>query len=154
MPRRRNYVTSRHIVNYFRITPDDRLLFGGRARFAMSNPKSDEQSGAILRATIARMFPSLADVRIDYCWGGLVDMTRDRLPRAGERDGLYYSMGYSGHGVQIAVRMGEVMAHMLGGRPVDSPWVGLDWPAVPGHFGKPWFLPLVGAWYRLKDAIE
>lgn len=154
MPHRRNYVTSREIVNYFRITPDDRLLFGGRARFAMSTPKIDMESGGILRATIARMFPPLADVRIDYCWGGLVDMTRDRLPRAGERDGLYYSMGYSGHGVQIAVRMGQVMAGLLSGKPVESPWVGLEWPAIPGHFGKPWFLPLVGAYYRVKDAIE
>jgi len=153
MPKRRNYVTSREIVNYFRITPDDRLLFGGRARFAMSTPKIDLESGGILRATIARMFPALADVRLDYCWGGLVDMTRDRLPRAGERDGLYYSMGYSGHGVQIAVRMGEVMANLLGGRPVASPWVGLPWAAIPGHFGKPWFLPIVGAYYRAMDAL-
>lgn len=153
MPKRRNYVTSREIVNYFRITPDDRLLFGGRARFAMSTPKTDRESGGILRATIARMFPSLAGVRVDYCWGGLVDMTRDRLPRAGEREALYYSMGYSGHGVQIAVRMGEVMADVLSGKPVTSPWVGLHWPAIPGHFGKPWFLPVVGAYYRFKDAI-
>src|SRR6266571_2207577 len=60
LPARRNYVTTKNIGNYFRITPDDRLLFGGRARFALSNPKSDEKSGRILAATMAEVFPELA----------------------------------------------------------------------------------------------
>ena len=71
----------------FALTPDNRLVFGGRARFAMSNPRSDEKSGRILRATLAEVFPELRGVRIDYCWGGMVDMTADRLPRAGEDQG-------------------------------------------------------------------
>jgi glycine/D-amino acid oxidase-like deaminating enzyme len=65
LPRQRNYVTSQHIGNYFRITPDQRLLFGGRARFAMSNPRSDAKSGRILRAAMTRVFPELAATRID-----------------------------------------------------------------------------------------
>ncbi|MBW8812936.1 MAG: FAD-binding oxidoreductase [Caulobacterales bacterium] len=154
VPRRRNYVTSKTIGNYFRITPDDRLLFGGRARFAMSNPRSDRKSGDVLRATLAEIFPELADVRIDYCWGGLVDMTADRLPRAGEHGGLFYAMGYSGHGVQMSVGTGKAMAAVMEGRADANPWRDLDWPAIPGHFGKPWFLPLVGAYYRVQDALH
>nr|WP_186049816.1 FAD-binding oxidoreductase [Burkholderia gladioli] len=153
-PHRRAYVTSRQIGNYFRVTPDDRLLFGGRARFAMSSPRSDAKSGAVLRAGLAGYFPELAGVRLDYCWGGLVDITADRLPRAGQHDGLHYSMGYSGHGVQMSVHMGQVMADVLYGATASNPWRELDWPAMPGHFGHAWFLPLVGAYYRMQDWLH
>lgn len=154
LPTRRSYVTTLNIGNYFRATPDERLLFGGRARFAMSNPRSDEKSGRILRDALARYFPQLADVGIDYCWGGLVDMTADRLPRAGQHEGLFYSMGYSGHGVQMSVHMGRLMADVMFGAASRNPWRTLEWPAIPGHFGRAWFLPLVGAYYRLQDVLH
>jgi hypothetical protein len=86
----------------------------------------------------------LRGVRLDYCRGGLVDMTRGRLPRAGEHQGPYYSMGYSGHGAQMAVYMGQRMAEVMGGNPAANPWRDLRWPPIPGYFGWPWFLPLVG----------
>lgn len=151
LPRRRMAVDTKNLVNYFRTTPDDRLLFGGRARFAVSDPRSDAKSGAILEAALHEVFPALKRVRIDYCWGGMVDMTRDRLPRAGERNGVYYSMGYSGHGTQMSTLMGSLMAEVMDGRTELNPWKDLAWPAIPGHLGPPWFLPLVGAYYRLKD---
>jgi glycine/D-amino acid oxidase-like deaminating enzyme len=154
LPNRRNYVTSKIIGNYFRTTPDDRLLFGGRARFAMSNPTSDAKSGEVLQAVMSQVFPELSKTRIDYCWGGLVDMTADRLPRAGEHDGVFYAMGFSGHGVQMSVRTGERMAQMMAGDAEANPWRDLSWPAVPGHFGPPWFLPAVGVWYRLQDRLH
>jgi glycine/D-amino acid oxidase-like deaminating enzyme len=154
LPQQRSYVTSRMIGNYFRITPDNRLLFGGRARFAMSGGSSDAKSGKILHAAMVQMFPQLAQVKIDYCWGGLVDMTSDRLPRAGQHGGVYHSMGYSGHGVQMSVHMGQVMAEVMDGKADANPWGELDWPAIPGHFGKPWFLPAVGLYYRLQDYLH
>jgi glycine/D-amino acid oxidase-like deaminating enzyme len=154
LPKRRNYVTSKNIGNYFRLTSDNRLIFGGRARFALSNPASDRRSGEILEGALAEVFPELKGIGIDYVWGGTVDLTADRLPRAGEHDGLFYAMGYSGHGVQMSVHMGEVMADVLGGNAAANPWADLDWPSVPGHFGKPWFLPLVGAYYRIQDRIH
>lgn len=154
MPGRRNYVTSRIIGNYFRLARDNRLIFGGRARFAMSNPRSDEKSGRILREALEGFFPELSGVRIEYCWGGLVDVTADRLPRAGEHEGLLYSMGYSGHGVQLSVHMGPVLADAIDGRPNASPWLGLDWRAIPGNFGDPWYLPFVGAYFRVQDMLH
>jgi glycine/D-amino acid oxidase-like deaminating enzyme len=153
MPGRRTCTTTRQIGHYFRVTADDRLVFGGRARFAMSNPRSDAKSGRILERGLAATFPQLGPVPIDYCWGGLVDMTADRLPRAGEHDGIAYAMGYSGHGTQMSVQMGRVMADSLLGHATQNPWRDLPWPAVPGHFGRPWFLPLVGAYYRVMDAL-
>lgn len=150
-PRQRMMVDTKNVVNYFRHLPDGRLLFGGRARFAASNPASDLKSGRILQAAMIDVFPQLSDARIDYCWGGMVDMTRDRLPRAGQRDGVYYSMGYSGHGTQMATLMGQVMAEVMDGKVDLNPWRDMAWPAIPGHFGKPWFLPIVGTYFRLKD---
>ena len=153
-PRRRMTTDTKNFVNYFRVTPDNRLLFGGRARFAATNPKSDVKSGVILQKSLVEVFPELADTRIDYCWGGMVDMTRDRLPRAGERNGLFYSMGYSGHGTHMSTYMGAIMAEVLDGRADLNPWRDFDWPAIPGHFGKPWFLPFVGAYYRFQDLVR
>lgn len=151
MPGRRNGTTTRNIGHYFRVTADDRLVFGGRARFALSSPSSDARSGVILREGMRRIFPDLADTAIDYSWGGIVDMTADRLPRAGERDGTHFATGYSGHGTQMSVLMGERMARVIAGDVDANPWAGFDWPAIPGHFGPPWFLPLIGAYYRYRD---
>lgn len=152
MPGNRTCTTTQNIGNYFRLTPDNRLVWGGRARFAMSGPTSDLKSGRILQEQLQAAFPQLGDCRIDYCWGGLVDMTQDRLPRSGVHRGMHYAMGFSGHGVQMSTYMGEVLALEAAGRDVVNPWRGLDWPAIPFHFGKPWFLPFVGMYYRAKDA--
>jgi glycine/D-amino acid oxidase-like deaminating enzyme len=149
----RTYVTVANIHHYFRLTADHRLVFGGRARFAISSPQSDAASGEILRAGLAQTFPQLGKVRLDYCWGGLVDMTMDRLPHAGERDGLYYTMGYSGHGTQMSVHMGQRMAAVMAGDSAANPWSGREWPAIPGHFGPPWFLPAIGLYYQIKDKL-
>lgn len=154
MPTRRTATTTKHIGNYFRISPDDRLIWGGRARFAMSNPTEDAKSGEVLRAQLRAAFPQLKDVRLDYCWGGLVDMTEDRLPRAGEQDGLFYAMGMSGHGAQMSVHLGQQMAKVMAGEREANPFRALEWPAIAFNYGTPWFLPLVGAWYSLKDRLE
>lgn len=154
LPGNRTCVTSMNMGNYFRLSPEGRLIFGGRARFsANSDQSSDAKSGKVLRAAMINIFPHLAEVEIDYCWGGLVDMTKDRYPRTGQADGLHYAMGYSGHGAQIATHLGEIMADQMRGKIRENPWADLPWNQVPGHFGKPWFLPLVGAYYTLKDKI-
>ncbi|MGF6177351.1 NAD(P)/FAD-dependent oxidoreductase [Ensifer sp. 4252] len=155
MPGNRTCVTSMNIGNYFRLSPDNRLIFGGRARFsATSDQNSDGKSGAILKASLAEIFPQLGNVEIDYCWGGLVDMTKDRFPRAGYQDGVWYAMGYSGHGAQLSTHLGMILADAILDRPDRNPLKGLEWPAVPGHFGKPWFLPLVGMYYKMLDRIQ
>lgn len=155
MPGNRTCVNTMNIGNYWRLSPDNRLIFGGRARFsATSDQRSDAKSGEILRESLGRIFPQLAKVEIDYCWGGLVDVTKDRYPRAGYHDGLWYAMGYSGHGAQLSTHLGMTMADAILGRPDRNPVKDLDWPAVPGHFGKPWFLPVVGLYFKMLDKIQ
>ena len=154
MPTRRTATTTLNIGNYFRISPDDRLIFGGRARFALSSPTSDLKSGRILEATLHETFPQLGNVGIDYCWGGVIDLTADRLPRAGGHNGLSYAMGFSGHGAQMSVHMGQQMAAVMAGDAAANPLRNLTWPAIFGHFGPPWFMPFVGAYCRYKDKIS
>jgi glycine/D-amino acid oxidase-like deaminating enzyme len=154
MPTRRMASDSKNLLYYFRITPDNRLLFGGRARFAMSNPSADAKSGQILQRAMVSVFPQLAGTRVDYCWGGLVDMSMDRMVHAGEQDGLFYSVGYSGHGVQMATHMGKQMAEYMNGSVEANPWGDLRFRRIPGHFGPPWFLPFAGGYYKVKDLIK
>jgi glycine/D-amino acid oxidase-like deaminating enzyme len=155
MPGNRTCVNSMNVGNYFRLAPDDRLIFGGRARFsATSDQRSDAKSGAVLANSLAQIFPQLTGIGIDYCWGGLVDMTSDRYPRAGYQDGLWYAMGYSGHGAQLSTHLGMIIADAMLGREDRNPMKGLHWPAVPGHFGKPWFLPFVGMYYKMLDRVQ
>ena len=151
LPKRRMVSDSKNLLYYFRITPDHRLLFGGRARFAMAGPKSDQKSGRILQEAMVSVFPQLANAGVDYCSGGLVDMSMDRLVHAGEQDGLFYSIGYSGHGVQMATHMGKQMADYMDGMLEANPWRDIPFKRIPGHFGPPWFLPFAGAYYKFQD---
>ena len=63
-------------------------------------------------------------------------------------------MGYSGHGAQLSTHLGTIMADAMLGRPDKNPMKHAPWPVVPGHFGKPWFLPFVGAYYKTLDWIR
>ncbi|MFI6541667.1 NAD(P)/FAD-dependent oxidoreductase [Streptomyces prunicolor] len=156
IPNARLVVDSKNIGHYVRLTPDHRLAFGGRARFAPSNPASDVRSGDVLKRELTEIFPQLGDVRIDYVWGGNVGFSWDRMPHAGETNGLYYSMGYCGHGVQMASYMGRAIAEVMDGHPEANPLRGLGFPKVPVPFynGTAWFLPFGGAYYKAKDRLR
>lgn len=153
IPRRRMVVDTKNVSHYFRLTPDKRLLFGGRARFALSNPGSDRKSARILHRDMLLVFPQLTGTRIDYVWGGNVGISFDRMPHAGQMRGLYYSMGYSGHGVQMASFMGARMAEVMDGHPEANPWRHLKARAFPTYSGTAWFLPFVGAYFHLRDRL-
>jgi glycine/D-amino acid oxidase-like deaminating enzyme len=154
LPRDRQASDNKMLTYYFRITPDNRLLFGGRARFALSSPDSDLKSAEILRQAMTTVFPYLASAQIDYTWGGLVDLTMDQMVHAGQHEGIHYSLGYSGHGVQMATYMGKQMALSMVGKPSRNLWEQLPYRAVPGHFGPPWFLPIIGGYAKVVDRIN
>jgi glycine/D-amino acid oxidase-like deaminating enzyme len=151
LPRGRMASDAKILTYYFRLTPDNRLLFGGRARFALSSPDSDLKSSRILRKAMVEVFPQLVGAKVDYTWGGLVDISRDQMVHAGVHGGIHYSLGYSGHGVQMATHTGRELARKLLGKRDDLPFRGITFPPVPGHFGPPWFLPIVGAGAHLVD---
>jgi glycine/D-amino acid oxidase-like deaminating enzyme len=154
LPRRRMAFDSKHVLYYFRVTSDRRLLFGGRAEFGRPDAETTRRAAAILYQGMTTVFPQLTGVRIDYAWGGNVAFTRDQMPRAGRLDGVYYAGGYCGHGVAMAAYLGEQIARRIAGEPIDHPLFDDHFPAIPMYAGDPWFLPLVGAYYQVRDWLQ
>lgn len=152
-PRNRMIYDSKNYLYYFRLTPGRRVLFGGRAAFFPETANSVRTSAEILRRGLLTVYPQLRGVQVEYAWGGTLDFAFDIMPHAGQLDGLYYALGYAGHGVAMATYLGTKMAEVIGGRPDANPFAGLPFPGAPlGLYnGKPWFLPLAGLWYKMLD---
>jgi glycine/D-amino acid oxidase-like deaminating enzyme len=154
LPTRRMAFDSKHFLHYFRLTPDRRLLFGGRAEFSQPDNASTRRAAAILRGDMERVFPQLAGVAIEYAWSGAVAFTRDQMPRAGMLDGLYYAGGYCGHGIAMATYLGELIGRRIAGEPIEHPLFDDEFAAIPMYSGTPWFLPVVGVYYQVKDWLQ
>ena len=75
------------------------------------------------------------------------------MPRAGRLDGAWYAAGYGGHGVAVATYLGDQIGRRIAGERLEQPLFDDHWPPIPFYSGRPWFLPLVGAYYQLKDAL-
>jgi len=154
-PRNRMIYDSKNYLYYYRLTPDRRMLFGGRAAFFPVNNQTVRRSAEILRRGMIDVYPQLRDARVEYVWGGTLDFAFDIMPHAGQMDGLYYSVGYAGHGVAMATYQGQKMAELIAGDKPDNPFVGIPFPGAPlGLYnGRPWFLPFAGAWYKVLDWV-
>lgn len=155
-PRNRMIYDSKNYLHYYRLTPDGRMLFGGRAAFFPESDQTVRRSGEILRQGMIDVYPQLRDARVEYVWGGTLDFAFDIMPHAGQIDGIYYALGYAGHGVAMATYQGQKIAEMMAGEQVENPFVGIPFPGAPlGLYnGKPWFLPLAGAWYKVLDWVS
>jgi glycine/D-amino acid oxidase-like deaminating enzyme len=150
VPRGRVFSDTKNLLYYFRLSPDRRMVFGGRASFT---PTGTRRSAAILAAGMGEVFPELATAPIEYAWSGKVAYPVDHLPHAGRLDGVYYSIGYCGHGVALATYLGSRMGEVLAGAG-EVPDLGTKrFRAIPFYNGVPWFLPLVGGYYRARDRL-
>jgi glycine/D-amino acid oxidase-like deaminating enzyme len=154
VPKRRMVFDSRHFLHYFRLTRDNRLLFGGRAEFSGPTLESATRAETILRRAMSSVFPELSATRIDYAWSGHVAFTRDQMPRAGRLDDAFYAGGYCGHGVAMATHLGRLIARRIAGEAVHHPLFDDHFASIPLYYGRPWFLPLVGLYYRWLDWIS
>jgi glycine/D-amino acid oxidase-like deaminating enzyme len=154
LPRRRMVFDSKHFLHYFRLTADNRLLFGGRAEFSGPTLESGRRATAILHHGMAGVFPELAATPIEYAWSGHVAFTRDQMPHAGRLEGAFYAGGYCGHGIAMATYLGGLMARRIAGERFEHPLIDAPFPAIPLYRGRPWFLPLVGAYYRFRDWVD
>jgi glycine/D-amino acid oxidase-like deaminating enzyme len=155
-PRDRMIFDSKRFLYYFRLTPDRRMLFGGRAGFFPETPATVRESAAILRRGMLAVYPQLRDVRVEYAWGGTLDFAFDMMPHAGQLDGLHYALGYAGHGVAMATYLGTKLGQQIAGEADENPFAGLPFPGAPLglYHERPWFLPFVGAWYKVLDWIN
>ena len=155
-PKNRMIFDSMHYLNYFRLW-DNRMIFGGRAAFFPENKNTIARSAEILRREMIEVYPQLKDVQVDYVWGGTLDFAFDMMTHVGEQDGIYYSLGYAGHGVAMATYLGKTVADaMMNGNIKEHPFAQFDFPGAPlGLYnGYPWFLPFAGAWHKILDWVE
>jgi glycine/D-amino acid oxidase-like deaminating enzyme len=155
IPRNRMVFDSRRLLHYFRRTNDRRLLFGGRAAFVPERRDTTRGSAKILQRDMVKIFPKLKDVRIEYGWGGTLDVAFDFMPHAGQMDGAAFALGYAGHGVALATllgtRTGEAIAAGASLYPFESP---LPKAPLGLYNGRPWFLPFVGALQLFLDWVN
>ena len=155
-PRNRQIYDSKNYLYYYRLTPDNRLLFGGRAAFFPETDQTIRKSAEILRRGMIDVFPQLRDTNVEYVWGGTLDFCFDIMPHAGQIEGIYFALGYAGHGVAMATYQGQKMAEWIAEGKTDNPFAEIPFPGAPlGLYnGKPWFLPFAGAYYKVLDWVS
>jgi len=152
-PRNRMIYDSKHFLYYYRLTPDNRMLFGGRAAFFPETANTVRQSAEILRRGMITVYPQLRGTKIEYIWGGTLDFTLDVMPHAGKMDEMYFATGFAGHGVAAATWFGTKLAGMISGEINSTPFGEIPFRAAPIGLrsGHTWALPLAGLWYRILD---
>lgn len=141
------------VLEYFRLSADKRLLFGARLNYSGDDPDVIRKSH---RAKMARLYPKLADVHIDYAWGGRIGVPINRVPQLGRiMDNVFYCQGYSGHGVNVTHLAGEIMADAVAGTMERFDLFANVKPVrVPGayRFAGP-MVALGMLYYRIKDRL-
>src|SRR5260221_495087 len=128
----------------------------GRAAFFPENENTVRESARILREGMIDVYPQLREAKVEYVWGGTLDFAFDIMPHAGKMEGMYFSVGYAGHGVAMATLLGQKIAMaILTGRD-ENPFAGIPFPGGPWgrDNGKPGFLPVAGAWSKVLDWVS
>ena len=151
MPARAAVCDSRFVLDYFRPSTDHRLLWGGKVSYSTLAPRN---LGEAMRRDMLKTFPHLADVKVDYAWGGFVDITMNRAPHFGRLSPtLYFAQGFSGHGVNTTGLAGKLIAEAIDGQASRFDLFGKirhrDFPG--GALLRTPALVLAMAWYRMKD---
>jgi gamma-glutamylputrescine oxidase len=144
---------TKFVLDYYRISADGRLIFGGGETYGGGGPADVRE---FVRPYVERVFPQLAGVKLDYGWGGTLAITMPRMPHVGRIDGnVYFAHGYSGHGVATASQMGALIADAIHGQAAKFDVYGsLKIPKLPG--GAWLRRPLLTAallWYSLRDRL-
>lgn len=141
------------IIDYFRLSSDHRLLFGGRVSYSGLDPLGTARA---TRKRMLNVFPQLADAEIDYSWGGLIDISMSRAPNFGRLEpNVYFLQGYSGHGMVAATIAGRIVAEAIAGQAERFDiFERLKHQDFPGGrlFRRP-TLVMAMTWFRLRDLM-
>ena len=141
------------VLDYFRRSADHRLLFGGRVSYSGLNPATTHRA---TRTRMLKVFPQLEDVKIEYAWGGFVDISMSRAPDFGRiATNVYYLQGFSGHGIALTGMAGKLVAETVAGQAerfdLFAKLQHRDFPGGPA-LRMP-ALVLAMLWFRLKDLL-
>ncbi|AGK50062.1 FAD binding domain protein [Burkholderia thailandensis MSMB121] len=153
MPAQAAICDSRFALDYFRPTPDTRLLWGGKVSYSTLEPRDLADA---MRRDMLKTFPQLADAKVDHAWGGFVDITMNRAPHFGRLSPtVYFAQGFSGHGVNTTGLAGKLIAEAIDGQAARFDVFGKirhrDFPG--GAALRMPALVLAMAWYRLRDLL-
>jgi glycine/D-amino acid oxidase-like deaminating enzyme len=153
IPKERTLSDTKRVLCYYRMSPDGtRIVFGGRARFTQVDPTV---SAPILYRYMTDRFPQLRGIKITHAWTGNVAFTLDALPHMGQRDGLHYCLGCNGSGVAMMTYLGWQTARKIAhAANYACSFDTEDFPDHPLYSGNPWFLPIIGGYYRLRDNLD
>lgn len=155
IPQGQAVVDARNNMDYYRITADNRLLFGGKGTINHELPKNIIKK--IMTKDMLKIFPQLANVKVDYAWGGAIDMSLNSMPYVGEyADNVYFTQGFSGHGVVATHIAGRVLAEKVMGKTERyDVWSQTKHANLPGGtlLRKPGFYAGMG-YYMMLDMIN
>ena len=143
----------RYILDYFRLSADHRLIFGGGVVYGGTDPADVV---AKLRPNISKVFPQLSDVRIDYAWSGNFALSFSRVPQLGRLGNkVYFAHGYSGHGITGSHLFGRILAEAVRGDMARfDTFASLPWIPFPGgRMFRAQYSTLGSWWYAIKDRL-
>ncbi|GAC1031700.1 FAD-binding oxidoreductase [Pseudomonas sp. No.21] len=156
LPQNMAVCDQRVALDYYRLSADNRLLFGGACHYSGRDPAD---IGAYMRPKMLEVFPQLADVRIDYQWGGMIGIGANRLPQIGrlpEQPNVYFAQAYSGHGVNATHLAGKLLAEAISGEQGGGFDVFSKVPHITFPGGKLLRSPLLALgmlWYRIRESV-
>lgn len=153
VPSRSAVCDTNFVLDYFRTTNDQRMLYGGRVSYSTRTPRDLAES---MRRRMAGTFPQLGQAKIEFAWGGFVDITMNRAPDFGRlNDRVYYLQGFSGHGLALTGLAGRLVAEAIAGDASRfDVFARLKHHAFPGgRWLRTPALVLGMAWYRLRDML-
>ncbi|MBD2837084.1 FAD-binding oxidoreductase [Pseudomonas sp. JM0905a] len=156
LPQNMAVCDQRVALDYYRLSADNRLLFGGACHYSGRDPAN---IGAYMQPKMLKVFPQLENVRIDYQWGGMIGIGANRLPQIGklpDQPNVYFAQAYSGHGLNATHLAGQLLAETICGEQSNGFDVFSKVPHItfPGgrHLRSP-LLALGMLWYRMKEAV-
>ena len=151
-PKKRMYYDSKWFLNYFRLTPDGRMLWGGRND--LSTDLDLDDSAKRLTRELYSILPDLRDIPITHTWTGKLGITFDLMPHIGEKNGIYYAFGYGGHGLSIATYLGTEIGLLLSGKKERSPFMEISHQTMFFYKNRPWFIPFAARYFRFLDWVS
>ena len=156
LPQNMAVCDQRVALDYYRLSADRRLLFGGACHYSGRDP---QDIAAYMRPKMLKVFPQLADVRIDYQWGGMIGIGANRLPQIGrlpDQPNVYFAQAYSGHGLNATHLAGKLLGEAISGQHSGRFDLFAKVPHMTFPGGKHLRSPLLALgmlWHRLKELV-
>ncbi len=147
-PKGRMFVNTKNLLFYWRLSPDGRMVFGGRRSLQHATV---EDAADYLISSMREVHPQLRDVAVTHRWGGNVAVTLDRMPHVGRVRGAWYATGCNGSGVALNTWLGHRLGQVVLGEAAPPSFAELRHHPIPLHRFRKLYLPVVGQWFRYQD---